>query len=145
MAATIFHWGLHPGAIYASISMLSEGYQAIADAPRELKLFSMLDNMALAGITSFLAIVLVIVFFVTCSDSGALVIDTITAGGKVDAPVALRVFWAIFERMVAIALLLGGGLWALQAASVSTGLPFAAGLLRGCYALVHGLVSEPRR
>jgi choline-glycine betaine transporter len=125
-------------------TMLGQGYQAIADAPLELKLFSMLDNMALAGLTSFLAIVLVIVFFVTSSDSGSLVIDTITAGGQVDAPVAQRVFWAIFEGMVAVALLLGGGLGALQAASVSTGLPFAAVLL-GFYALVRGLLSEPRR
>ena len=53
-----------------AVGMLSEGYQTIADAPLELKLFSMLDNMALAGITSFLAIVLVIVFFVTSSDFG---------------------------------------------------------------------------
>jgi choline-glycine betaine transporter len=133
MAATIFHWeSASLGDLRRAITMLSEGYQAIADAPLELKLFSMLDNMALAGITSFLAIVLVIVFFVTSSDSGSLVIDTITAGGKVDAPVAQRVFWASFEGMVAIALLLGGGLGALQAASVSTGLPFAAVLLLGC-------------
>jgi BCCT family betaine/carnitine transporter len=127
-----------------AVDMLGQGYQAVADAPLELKLFSMLDNMALASITSFVAIVLVIVFFVTSSDSGSLVIDTITAGGKVDAPVAQRVFWAVFEGMVAIALLLGGGLGALQAASVSTGLPFAAVLLLGCYALVKGLLSEPR-
>src|SRR5690606_40927715 len=69
---------------------------------------------------------------------------TITAGGKVDAPLAQRVFWAIFEGLVAIALLLGGGLGALQAASVSTGLPFAVVLLLGCIALVKGLLSEPR-
>ncbi|HEX9789654.1 MAG TPA: BCCT family transporter [Kiloniellales bacterium] len=128
----------------AAISMLNDGYQAIADAPLELKLFSMLDNLPIAGIASFVGIVLVIVFFVTSSDSGSLVIDTITAGGKVDAPVAQRIFWACFEGLVAIALLLGGGLGALQAASVSTGLPFAVVLLFGCVALVKGLLSEPR-
>jgi hypothetical protein len=73
--------------------------------------------------------VLVIVFFVTSSDSGSLVIDTITAGGKVDAPVPQRVFWCSFEGLVAIALLLGGGLGALQAMAVSTGLPFTVVLL----------------
>jgi BCCT family betaine/carnitine transporter len=124
--------------------MLNGGYQAIADAPLELKLFTMLGNLPLAGITSFVGIVLVIVFFVTSSDSGSLVIDTITAGGKVDAPLPQRVFWATFEGLVAIALLLGGGLGALQAASVSTGLPFALVLLLGCVALVKGLLSEPR-
>src|SRR5919106_1045912 len=127
------------------VSMLNEGYQALADAPLELKLFSMLDNLPLAGITSFVGIVLVIVFFVTSSDSGSLVIDTITAGGKIDAPLSQRVFWATFEGLVAIALLLGGGLGALQAASVSTGLPFAIVLLLGCFALVKGLLAEPRK
>ena len=126
------------------VSMLNEGYQALADAPLELKLFSMLDNLPLAGITSFVGIVLVIVFFVTSSDSGSLVIDTITAGGKIDAPLSQRVFWATFEGLVAIALLLGGGLGALQAASVSTGLPFAIVLLLGTFALIKGLLSEPR-
>ena len=85
-----------------------------------------------------------IVFFVTSSDSGSLVIDTITAGGKINAPVSQRVFWVIFEGLVAAALLLGGGLVALQAASVSTGLPFAIVLLLACYALIRGLMSEPR-
>lgn len=128
-----------------AISLVTEGYDAIADASTELRLFTMLDVLPLAAITSFVGIVLVIVFFVTSSDSGSLVIDTITAGGKVDAPVSQRVFWCLFEGLVAIALLLGGGLGALQAASVSTGLPFAAVLLLGCVALVKGLMSEPRR
>jgi betaine/carnitine transporter, BCCT family len=127
-----------------AITMLTAGYEAIGDAALELKLFAMLNNLPLAAITSFVGIVLVIVFFVTSSDSGSLVIDTITAGGKVDAPVSQRIFWACFEGLVAIALLLGGGLGALQAASVSTGLPFAIVLLLGCVALVMGLMSEPR-
>jgi len=127
-----------------AVEMLTAGAQEIADAPLELKLFTMLDELPLAAITSFIAIVLVIVFFVTSSDSGSLVIDTITAGGKIDAPLPQRVFWATFEGLVAIALLLGGGLGALQAASVSTGLPFAIVLLVACYALIKGLMSEPR-
>jgi betaine/carnitine transporter, BCCT family len=127
-----------------AITQLTGGYEAIGEAALELKLFAMLNNLPLAAITSFVGIVLVIVFFVTSSDSGSLVIDTITAGGKVDAPVAQRIFWACFEGLVAIALLLGGGLGALQAASVSTGLPFAIVLLLGCVALVMGLMSEPR-
>jgi BCCT family betaine/carnitine transporter len=127
-----------------AIDLLNAGAQAIGEAPLELKLFTMLEQLPLAAISSFIAIVLVIVFFVTSSDSGSLVIDTITAGGKVDAPLPQRVFWATFEGLVAIALLLGGGLAALQAASVSTGLPFAAVLLLGCYALIKGLMSEPR-
>lgn len=127
-----------------AVEMVNGGAQAIAEAPLELQLFTMLEGLPLTQITSFIGIVLVIVFFVTSSDSGSLVIDTITAGGKLHAPTPQRVFWASFEGIVAIALLLGGGLTALQAASVSTGLPFAAVLLLGCWALVKGLMSEPR-
>ena len=112
------------------------------DAP--LSLFGMLSDLPLASITSTLAVVLVIVFFVTSSDSGSLVIDTITAGGKVNAPVSQRVFWCTFEGLVAIALLLGGGLGALQAMAVSTGFPFTIVLLLGCWAIIKGLMEEPR-
>lgn len=124
--------------------VVNDGYQAAANASLELQLFAMLDVLPLAQITSFLAIVLVIVFFVTSSDSGSLVIDTISAGGKVDAPTPQRVFWCTFEGLVAIALLLGGGLVALQAMAVSTGLPFTLVLLASCVALFKGLADEPR-
>ncbi|MCC5986849.1 MAG: BCCT family transporter [Pararhodobacter sp.] len=119
------------------------GYVVEAYVP-ELSLFGMLSELPMATVTSLIAIVLVMVFFVTSSDSGSLVIDTITAGGKINAPVSQRVFWVIFEGLVAAALLIGGGLLALQAAAVSTGLPFAIVLLLACYALIRGLMSEPR-
>ena len=110
----------------------------------ELSLFAMLEGLPLSAITSTIGILLVIVFFVTSSDSGSLVIDTITAGGKIDAPVPQRVFWATFEGAVAIVLLVGGGLTALQAAVISTGLPFTLVLLLMCWAILKGLMSEPR-
>ncbi|MCR8550271.1 BCCT family transporter [Salipiger sp. P9] len=109
-----------------------------------ISLFAMLEGLPLSGLTSVIAIVLVIVFFVTSSDSGSLVIDTITAGGKVDAPVPQRVFWCVFEGAVAIVLLLGGGLGALQAMVISTGLPFTVVLLLMCWAIWRGLLAERR-
>lgn len=121
-----------------------DGYQGVVDADLPLQLFSMLDVLPLSSITSFIAIVLVIVFFVTSSDSGSLVIDVISAGGKVDAPTPQRVFWASFEGLVAISLILGGGLVALQAMAVSTGLPFTLVLLVAAFSTVKGLMSEPR-
>ena len=123
---------------------LSQGIEAVRDAGVDLQLFIMLEQLPLSNITSFIAIVLVIVFFVTSSDSGSLVIDSITAGGKVDAPKPQRVFWAIIEGSIAIALLLGGGLTALQTMSVSTGFPFTIILLVACYAIIKGLMSEPK-
>lgn len=107
-----------------------------------LTLFQMLDNLPFAQITSLIAIVLVMVFFVTSSDSGSLVIDTITAGGKLESPMSQRVFWAIAEGCIAIALLYGGGTEALktiQAGSVSTGLPFTFLLIIMCISLWLGL------
>ncbi|SDS84822.1 betaine/carnitine transporter, BCCT family [Halopseudomonas sabulinigri] len=124
---------------------VTDGFTGVQEAALELKLFVMLGELPLTAITSFVGIVLVIVFFVTSSDSGSLVIDTITAGGKVNAPVPQRVFWVISEGVVAIALLLGGGLAALQAMSVSTGLPFTIVLLVGCISIIKGLMSEPRK
>ena len=122
---------------------LDGGQTAVVEAVQaqqpELALFRMLEVLPLAGVSSGIAIVLVIVFFVTSSDSGSLVIDTITAGGKLDAPVAQRVFWCAFEGIVAITLLLGGGLVALQTAALATGFPFALVLIAMCYSIWKGL------
>ncbi|MFW2589347.1 BCCT family transporter [Sagittula sp. SSi028] len=125
--------------------VIADGYTVAQDAALELKLFKMLDILPLASITSLIGIVLVIVFFVTSSDSGSLVIDTITAGGKVDAPVPQRAFWCIFEGAVAIVLLLSaGGLQSLQSMVISTGLPFTVVLLIMCFAIFKGLINERR-
>ena len=110
-----------------------------------LALFQMFANLPLTGIISFVAIVLVLVFFVTSSDSGSLVIDSITAGGKTDAPTAQRVFWAVMEGAIAAALIFGGGadaLGAIQATAISAGLPFTAILLIMTWGLLKGLSHE---
>ncbi|WP_404403054.1 BCCT family transporter [Idiomarina seosinensis] len=120
------------------------GAREIASSELPLQLFVMLDGLPWTGITSFIGIILVMVFFITSSDSGSLVIDTISAGGKVEAPVPQRVFWCTFEGLVAISLILGGGLVALQAMAVSAGLPFTIVLLAASIAVVQGLRSEPR-
>jgi betaine/carnitine transporter, BCCT family len=112
-----------------------------------LALFQMLEHLPLATLSSILGIVLVLVFFVTSSDSGSLVIDSITAGGKLDAPVPQRIFWAVMEGLIAGALLFGGGtdaLGALQAAAITVGLPFTLVLVAMCAALYMGLKHEQR-
>jgi BCCT family betaine/carnitine transporter len=132
----------------AILQILNEGYMGVAETVTkwqpELSLFKMADQLPLTEVVSFIGIVLVVVFFVTSSDSGSLVIDTITAGGKIDAPVGQRVFWCTFEGLVAIALLMGGGLVALQGAAISTGLPFAIVLMLMCVSLWMGLMKERR-
>ena len=108
---------------------LTDGFTGVMDSvgggKQEIALFKMLEQLPLTGITSFVSIVLLIIFFITSSDSGSLVVDTLAAGGKFDAPVGQRVFWCSAEGLVAIALLLGGGLRSLQALAVASGFPFA--------------------
>ncbi len=105
-------------------------------------LFSMLQYLPGTQILSLIGIILVTVFFVTSSDSGSLVVDHLVSGGKLDSPVPQRVFWALMEGVVAIALLMGGGLTAIQTASVVTGLPFAILLILLVYSLKLGLQQE---
>jgi BCCT family betaine/carnitine transporter len=111
-------------------------------------LFHMLANLPMVEVVSGFAIVLLLIFFITSSDSGSLVIDTITAGGKLHAPVAQRIFWASMEGLVAAILLFGGGgqvLGALQAGAIATALPFSIVLLLCCVSLYKGLRHEWQR
>jgi len=132
----------------AAIDMLNaggaEGVRAtvIDSYAPEGALFGFLKELPLYGIIAPISLLLIVIFFVTSSDSGSLVIDTITAGGKMNAPVIQRVFWCTLEGLVAIALLLGGGLVALQGAAVSTGIPFTIVVLVMCYCLWLALRSE---
>jgi BCCT family betaine/carnitine transporter len=131
----------------AGIDQVADGVGELAGGITDssLALFQMLQSLPAAGITSVLAIILVLVFFVTSSDSGSLVIDSITSGGKTDAPRAQRVLWAVLEGLIAAVLLLVGGseaLSALQAGSVTVGLPFAIVLLLMCVSLTRGLRHE---
>jgi choline/glycine/proline betaine transport protein len=102
-------------------------------------LFVFLEQFPLASITSLIGIFMVSVFFVTSSDSGSLVIDSITAGGKLNAPVGQRIMWAFIEGAVAAALLIGGGLKAMQTASVSSGILFLLLLFVICFSLLKSL------
>ncbi|WP_299578492.1 BCCT family transporter [uncultured Sunxiuqinia sp.] len=105
-------------------------------------LYVLLEQFPISSITSMVGVVLVASFFVTSSDSGSLVVDSLTAGGKLDAPVAQRIFWALTEGAIAAVLLVGGGLQALQTAATTTGLPFAVILIIIAWSLMKGLRGE---
>ncbi|MCG9748572.1 BCCT family transporter [Shewanella sp. Isolate8] len=119
------------------------GEKGLTDVP--LAMFQMFDVLPFGTLLSIIAVVLVLVFFITSSDSGSLVIDSITAGGKIDAPVPQRVFWALLEGAIAMALLWIGGtgaIQALQAGAISTALPFTVILLLMCVSLLKGMRTE---
>ncbi len=115
------------------IGQLSNGIGDVS-----LALFQMLENLPFVRVTTLLAVTLVLVFFITSADSGALVVDYITAGGKVDSPASQRAMWAVLQCVTASVLLYGGGeevLTSLQAGAVSMGLPFTVILLFMCVGL----------
>lgn len=116
------------------------GEMEIAKAVSEnlaISIYVFLERFPLGGIANVVATLLVITFFVTSSDSGSFVVDIIASGGNPEPPVAQRVYWAFLEGAVAIALLLGGGIKALQNVCIALALPFCVVLLWGCYAFVR--------
>jgi len=128
--------------------VIADASAPVATDAQELKLFVMVESFPMASLLSLIGVILVLVFFITSSDSGSLVVDSLTAGGKENAPVVQKVFWCSFEGILAIVLLIVGGseaLGALQAMSVSTGLPFTAVLLAMCVSLYMGLKKEYRK
>lgn len=128
----------------AILQLTELGYQAAAQAELPLQLFLMLEALPWSALTSALAIVLVVLFFVTSADSGALVMGMISAGGRMDTPPAQRGLWCLLAGLVAVVLMAGGGLAALQAMAISTGFPFTLVLLVATVAVVRGLATEPR-
>ena len=105
-------------------------------------LFVLLQHLPWTSAVSFVAIILIVIVFVTSSDSGSLVIDVITSGGNENAPVWRRVFWAVSQGVVASVLLLAGGLSALQTASISSAFPFAFVMLFICLGLLKGIKND---
>lgn len=111
-------------------------------ADSSVAIFQFLENLPMSTITSGLATALVVVFFVTSSDSGSLVIDMLTTKGEEESPVWQRIFWALAEGIVAIALLLAGGLGALQAATIASALPFTFIMILMCWGMVRAMRLE---
>ncbi|WP_296245665.1 MULTISPECIES: BCCT family transporter [unclassified Psychrobacter] len=123
---------------YNSLIEDVQGNQAIA-------LFKLLENLPLTQIVSSLAVLLIITFFVTSSDSGSLVIDSLAAGGRSDTPWWQRTFWVVTEGAVASALLLAGGLTALQTAAIVSALPFAIIMMLAMFGMWQALRIEGHR
>ncbi|MCT4709301.1 choline BCCT transporter BetT [Enterobacteriaceae bacterium H11S18] len=104
-----------------------------------LALFNFLEHFPFSTVLSCIAMAMVVVFFVTSADSGAMVVDTLASGGSDQTPVWQRIFWAGMMGAVAIALLLAGGLGALQTVTIASALPFSAILLVSIYGLLKAL------
>lgn len=130
----------------ASIAQIAAGSgQGLAKAGLDQQLFVLLGTLPWASITSFTAICLILIFFVTGWDSGTLVIDTMTSGGRTDTPLRQKTFWLFAVGGIGAVLLLSGGLNSLQAGAIATGLPLALVLLVMCAGTLRGLLTIHRR
>ena len=122
--------------------IMSEGMTSLGEtvqADTTVALFVFLEQLSWPVVTCTIAIAMVVVFFVTSADSGALVVDQLAAGGAVNAPVWQRIFWSVLMGAVAIVLLLADGLTALQTATIATALPFSLILLVAMWGLFQAL------
>lgn len=141
-----FFWMSAFGSV--AIDQIMSGNDVISNAVNDdiaTALFVFFQDYPFSMVINVVAVLLIAGFFITSSDSGSLVVDSLTSGGKIDAPVGQRIFWAVTEGTVAAVLLIGGGLQALQTATIVTGLPFAVILLFMCYSLYKGLNEDLKK
>ncbi len=108
-------------------------------ADSSVAIYSFLERLPLPGITSAIATLLVVIFFVTSADSGALVIDMLSSKDDGESPVWQRIFWALLVGAVAVALLIAGGLTALQAATIAAALPFTVVMILACVGMLRAM------
>ncbi|MFO7959451.1 MAG: BCCT family transporter, partial [Nitriliruptoraceae bacterium] len=135
-----FLWFTVFGNTALELERMGAGLGTVVQEDFSSALFVFLDQFPLPTVTAIVTTLVVGLFFITSSDSGSFVVDMLTTGGTTTTPT--RVFWAISEGVVAAALLLSGGLGALQAAAISTGLPFLVVLLVATWSLLKGLREE---
>ena len=128
--------------------ILTDGVQdlaAIVDQDSSLALFAFLEHFPLSSVVSMVAVLMVVVFFVTSADSGALVVDMLASSGHDHSPLWQRIFWSVSIGVVAIALLLANGLKALQTATIASALPFSIILLASIWGLFRALHLDATR
>ncbi|KRG34924.1 MULTISPECIES: BCCT family transporter [unclassified Psychrobacter] len=120
-------------------AMASPGLVEAVQADTGSAIFKLVEYYPFAKPITLLIVIMIVLWFVTSSDSASFVIDMLTAGGDTNPPKIQRLFWAIMEGLIAAILLAAGGLGALQAAAIVAGLPFALVIFVMMYALLRGL------
>jgi len=128
--------------------IMEQGKQVLigeVQADHAVALFEFYDLLPWSTFLSVITVFLIITFFVTSSDSGSLVVDSLASGGAHETPIWQRVFWASLEGVIASTLLLAGGLSALQTMSILAALPFAIIMLLAALGLWRALVIEGHR
>ena len=125
--------------------VLVQGKDALASMVNEdtsVALFVFLENFPFSSILTLLAVLMVVIFFVTSCDSGAMVVDMLCSNGRNDTPLWQRIYWAVSVGVVAAILLYAGGLGALQTMTIVAALPFSVILLVALFGLMKALRVE---
>jgi choline/glycine/proline betaine transport protein len=123
----------------------NQGVVALGDMVSKdssVALFVFLENFPLTSVLSFFSVLMIVIFFVTSCDSGAMVVDMLCSHGRNDTPLWQRVYWAVGIGIVAAVLLLVGGLSALQTMTIASALPFTLVLLLAIAGLIKALRVE---
>lgn len=141
-----FFWFAVFGDTALNMIMVDGYHSLIAEVQQDkaIALFKLFEALPLTQIVSALAVLLIITFFVTSSDSGSLVIDSLASGGRPTPPLQ-RTFWVVIQGVVASVLLLAGGLSALQTAAIVSALPFAVIMLIAMVGMWRALIIEEHR
>ncbi len=129
---TALHQQMFGGADLAGA--LSAGYEHV--------LFAMFDGMPATTLLSWAAVVLLAGFFVTSADSATLVLAQMSSGHAGDPGFARKLTWGLLQAAIAAALLLAGGLEALQAVVIVAALPFALLLVAVIVSLHRALADD---
>lgn len=135
-----FLWFAVFGGTAMHIELFESGDLAgVIEEDVAMSLHALLEHLPITQVTQWVGVLLVIIFFITSSDSGSLVDDMVTSGGHPNPPIAQRVFWGTAEGAAAASLLMAGGLNALRTASISAGLPQSILVIATCFSLVKAL------
>ena len=143
----LFFWFTTFGGVAIQMELLagmnpevvSPGLVAAVQADYGSAIFKLVEYYPLTKPITLLIVVMIVLWFVTSSDSASFVIDMLTAGGDTNPPKIQRLFWALMQGLIAAILLAAGGLDALQAAAIVAGLPFALVIFVMMYALLRGM------
>ena len=135
----LFFWFTTFGGVAVNMELIGNpGFIEVVQNDYGSAIFKLMEFYPLTKATTMLIVVMIVLWFVTSSDSASFVIDMLTSGGETNPPKIQRLFWAIMQGLVAAILLAAGGLGALQAAAIVAGFPFAIVVFVMLYAMIRG-------
>ena len=135
----LFFWFTTFGGVAVDMELIGNpGFIEVVQNDYGSAIFKLMEFYPFTKATTMLIVIMIVLWFVTSSDSASFVIDMLTSGGETNPPKIQRLFWAVMQGLVAAILLAAGGLGALQAAAIVAGFPFAMVVFIMLYAMIRG-------